>query len=78
MYELCGEDEAVGAAAGGVRYPFSHLLLLLQIYIFFSKGSFINHVATKGGRGVGKMFMFVYVGGRGVESNVHIAFFHNF
>ena len=36
MCELCGEDEAVGAAVGGVRYPFSHLLLLLHIYIFFS------------------------------------------
>ena len=37
-------------------------------------GSFINYVDSKGGGGLSKMSMFVYVGGGGVQSYVYVAF----
>ena len=38
----------------------------------FAKGSFTNHVDSKG-EGVVKMYMFVHVGGGGFQKVVHMA-----
>ena len=45
----------------------------------YSKGACTNHVDSMGGRGVGQMSTFVYVGGRGCWDNVYMVFFpYNF
>ena len=36
--------------------------------------AYTNHVASKREGGVKEMFMFVYIGGRGGLTNVHVAF----